>query len=110
MGAIGKYLRMMIQGDKEGIVSEVVATDTPILFTSALISGQTRRHLFAHNVAPAGSGEIGYGFDAAVNINDAMILPKGERVKIPIASDIDLYLVAGISGETNMSVRMEEIA
>ncbi len=110
MSEIAFLLRMMVQGDKEGKVSEVVATDTPAKFISQLISGQTRRHLYANNVAASGSGEVGYGYDVAVNINDAMILNKGERTRIPVSTDLDLYLVAGISGETNMSVRMEEIA
>ena len=110
MSEIAFYLRMLINGDKEGIVSEIVATDTPTKFTSQLTLEQTRRRLYAHNVAATGSGEIGYGYDAAVNINDAMILAKGERTLIPISTDLDIYLVAGISGETNMSVRMEEIA
>ena len=110
MSEIAFYLRMLINGDKEGIVSEVVATDTPAKFTSQLTLGQARRRLYAHNAAASGSGEVGYGYDAAVNINDAMILAKGERTLIPVSADLDLYFVAGVSGETNLSVRVEEIA
>ena len=110
MSELANLLRLMVQGDKEAVVSEVVATDTPTLFTTALTSGQRRRRLYAYNVTAAGSGEAGYGYDAAVNINDAMILAKGVRTWIPVAADVDVYFVAGISGETNISIRVEEIA
>ena len=110
MSELANLLRLMVQGDKEAVVTEVVATDTPAKFTTALTSGQRRRRLLAHNVTAAGSGEAGYGYDAAVHINDALILPKAERIWIPVAEAVDVYFVAGVSGETNISIRVEEIA
>lgn len=110
MSELANLLRLLVQGDKEAVVTEVVATDTPSKFTSQLASGQRRRRLLAYNNSATGSGEAGYGYDAAINIDDAMILPKGERVWIPVAADVDVYFVAGNSGETNISIRVEEIA
>jgi len=113
-GSIAKLLRLMVQGDKEAVVSAVSVTDTPAKFSSQLPSklsdgyGYGRRRMYAYNKSNASSGEVGYGYSATITIADCMPIPVGERVWIPVSEDVDVYFV-GASGE-NLNVRVEEIA
>jgi hypothetical protein len=113
-GSIAKLLRLMVQGDKEAVVSAVSVTGTPTKFTSKLPAkladgyGYGRRKMYAYNNSDGASGEVGYGYSATITIADAMPLPVGEKVWIPVSEDVDVYFVGVAAGSLN--VRVEEIA
>jgi len=110
-GAISKLLRLMVQGNKEAVVTRVNVTDTPTLFETQLTGSQGRRRLNVYNNKGANSGEVGYGFSPTMVFNEAMIIPRGERSTwIPVSEDVDVYFMCEVSGETNLDIRVEEIA
>jgi len=94
MGEIAKYLRFLINADKEGKISRVVATITPTIFASQLTSEQTRRRIGVFNNSNEGSGECYYSFSTPASPSGESIpLPKGETTYLPIAetTNISLY-------------------
>jgi len=109
MGEIAKYLRFLINADKEAAITPVtVDGENQTLFESKLTSGQTRRRIGIRNYSNSASGEIYYGFSAAVTPGTGMPIVSGELEYIPISDDIDLYFV-GTSGELG-DVRVIELA
>lgn len=111
--SIDSYLRLMIQSDKEAVITSVDVTGTPAqLFTSQLSSGHTRKAINVINNAVAstsGSGELFYGYTTVMSPSgESMSLTKNERVNIPVASNIDIYFCCD-SGEFG-NVRVEELA
>lgn len=109
MSELGNLLRLLVQGDKEAKITSVTVTDSPTLFTSQLISGQTRRGLFAYNNSNTGSGEVYYGYSADISAaSNSQPIPKGAIVQIPVASVIDVYFVSD-AGEVG-DLRVEEVA
>jgi len=109
MGEIAKYLRFLINADKEAVITPVTVNgENQTLFESQLTSGQTRRRIGIRNYSNHNSGEIYYGFSAAVTPGTGMPMVSGELEYIPISEDIDLYFV-GTSGEIG-DVRVIELA
>jgi len=96
MSEIAKYLRLMLQADKEAKVTVVDVTSTPTVFTSQLTGGNTRRKIAVHNRHSSGSGECYYSFSASASPSgESMIISKdGHPSFVPIGdtSNIALYL------------------
>jgi len=111
MSEIAYYLRLLVQADKEAVITPVtLSSDTPSKFSSELTSEQTRKGIAAYNNSDSGSGECYYGFTAVVAPGTGMPIPKGAMVNIPVADvdAIDLYFV-GTSGEIG-DLRVIEVA
>lgn len=102
---IANYLRLMINGDKEAVITEVTADPTPTEFTSQLTEGYKRKILNIHNNSASASGECYYSYGAS---GDGYPLPKGETTKIQISTDIDIFLFSD-TGELG-DLRVEEIS
>ena len=109
MGEIAKYLRFLINADKEAAVTALtVDGENQTLFESQLKLGNTRRRIGIRNYSNHNSGELYYGFSSAVTPGTGMPIVSGELQYIPISDDIDLYFV-GTSGELG-DVRVIELA
>ena len=109
MGEIAKYLRFLIHADKEAVVTAVTVNgENQTLFETQIASGQTRRRIGIRNYSNHNSGEIYYGFSAAVTPGTGMPMVSGELEYIPIKDNLDLYFV-GTSGEHG-DVRVIELA
>jgi len=65
--------------------------------------------MYAYNNSDAASGEVGYGYADTIAIGDAMVIPRGERLWIPVSNDVDVYFVSETAGQ-NIDIRVEEIA
>ena len=96
MSEIAKYLRFLINADKEAKISIVSVTETPTQFETQLSLGQTRRRIGIYNNSESGSGECFFSFKAAASPSgEGMIIPKGKINYLPIADedtgDISLY-------------------
>ena len=100
MSEIAKYLRFLVQADKEAVVSVVAVTDSPAQQTTSLTGGNTRKAIGVYNNSDTSSGECYYGFSNSVSSSNGMPLTKGIMTNIPVAyvDAIDLYFVAE-SGE-----------
>jgi hypothetical protein len=115
-GTISKLLRLMVQGNKEAKVTRVNVTDSPTKFNTQLPTALTnppgygRRRFLAYANQHSSSGEVAYGYASDITFNDAMILPRGERFWIPVDPVVDVYFISQVSGETNLDLRVEEIA
>ena len=106
-----RYLRLLVQSDKEAKVTKVDVTETPTQFTSQLVGGNTRKAIGVYNNSNENSGECFYGFSSYISPSgEAMVIPVGAHIGIPIAntSNIDLYFCAS-SGELG-DLRVEEYA
>lgn len=112
MSEIAKYLRLMLQADKEAKVSVISVTSTPTKFTSQLTTENTRRKIAVHNRFPSNSGECFYSFsEVASPSGESMIIPKdGHPEFIPIGdtTNIDVYFFCE-EGHTG-SVQVIELA
>lgn len=112
MSEIANYLRLLINGDKEAVVTAVTADLTPTKFTSRLLQGYKRKTLAVYNNSHSNSGECHYSYSKAAT-TEALShpIPKGSKIVIPIATDIDVYFFADtiLSGELG-DLRVEEIS
>jgi len=118
MSEISKYLRYMVQSDKEGVVSALTVTGDTAAFTSQLTDGQIRKRIDVYNNSNANSGDCYYGFSSALTPANGMPLPRsGELFGIPVAapsegpdggSGINIYFSAS-SGEVG-DLRIRELA
>ena len=112
MSEIAKYLRLMLQADKEAKITVVDVTKTPTKFTSQLTGGNTRRKIAVHNRHAAGSGECYYSFsDTASPSGDSVTIPKdGHPDFIPIGDtdNIEVYFFCE-EGQTG-SVQVIELS
>ncbi len=111
-GELGRLLRLLVQADKQAVITRVVPSHIPTQFTSQ-ITANTRKGISVYNNSDAASGESFYGFDSETMSpsGESMVIPKGyPQTDIPIAetSDILLYFQA-VSGET-CDLRVMEIA
>jgi len=105
------YLRLMVMADKEAIVTALDVTGTATRFSTSLTLGQTRKAISVYNNSNDNSGELYYGFSAALTPgSSSMPIPKGAHMSIPIASGetTPLYFIAD-SGERG-DLRVEEYA
>lgn len=110
MSEIAKLLRLLVQADKEAKVTAVTVTGDITEFTTQLASGEFRKALAAYNHSDASSGDIFYSYTKD-NMNlsgEAMIIPKGALVDIPIASNLQTYFF-NTSGEFG-NLRVEELS
>lgn len=111
MSEIAKYLRFLIQADKEAKITAVSVTETPTKFESQLTSEQTRKGIGIYNNSNASSGECYYSFSELTSPSgESMPIPKGSIANIPIAdvSAIELYLLSD-DGEVG-DLRVIEVA
>ena len=109
MSEIAYLLRLLTQGDKEAVVTAVNVTDVATKFTSQLAEGYSRKHLNVYNNSNSASGECFYGFSSGITREEgSQPLPKGEKVLIPVSTDIDIYFVS-CSGEIG-DLRVEEVS
>ena len=107
MGEIAKYLRFLINADKEAKISVVHVSQTPAQFTSQLTSEQTRRRIGVYNNSNDASGEWYYGFSAAASPSGESIpIPKKSLEFIPIADTdaIELYFFSDLSESGELRV------
>ena len=105
MSEISNYLRLMINGDKEAVITAVKADATPTEFTSQLTEGYKRKHLNIFNNSASASGECYYSYAA---LGDGHPVPKGEEVNVRVSADIDIFLFSD-TGELG-DLRVEEIS
>ena len=109
MSEMGNYLRLMVNGDREAVVSAVTVTDVPTKFVTGLTTEHSRKRITIHNNSDTNSGELCYGFSADITAGSgSMPIVTGEYKPVAVAKTIDIYLVAP-SGET-LDARIEEIA
>jgi len=114
MSEIAKYLRFLINADKEAKITVVSVTETPTQFETQLTLEQTRRRISVHNRHSANSGECYYSFsESASPSGESMVIPKsGIPHYIPIADEeegaIELYLFCD-EGKTG-SVQVVELS
>ena len=97
MSEIAKYLRFLINADKEAKITVVSVTETPTQFETQLTLEQTRRRIGVYNHSESGSGECFISFKAAASPSgEGMVIPKGQINYLPIADEtvgegIELY-------------------
>ncbi|MCK5602099.1 hypothetical protein KAR91_09525 [Candidatus Pacearchaeota archaeon] len=112
-GELGRLLRLLVQADKQAVITKLVPSHTPTLFTSQ-ITENTRKGIGVYNNSDAGSGECYFGFDSVTMSpsGESMPIPQGSVWDIPIADteDIPLYFHSEISGELNLDLRVIEVA
>lgn len=114
MGEMNKLLRLLVQADVEAKTQKLEVGPTPgphTKISTALVGGNTRKSIAVYNNSDSGSGDCFYGFHENISPSgDAMVVPKGSMVSIPVAdtSNIDLYFCAA-SGEIG-DLRIEELA
>ncbi len=117
MSEIGKLLRLMVQGDKEFVVTQQDIFGTPAKFESQLSGGHLRKILAAYNNSDLASGEVVWGGDD-IGAANGMPIPKGAIVQIPISSKlsdggetggVDVYFANTASGERS-DLRILEIS
>ena len=113
-GELGRLLRLLVQADKQAVITKVVPSHTPTQFTSQ-ITENTRKGISVYNATNhvnAESGECFFGFESAgmSPSGESMPIPQGSVWDIPVAAteDIPLFLQS-ISGETS-DLRVMEIA
>ena len=113
-GELGRLLRLLVQADKQAVITKLVPSHNPTQFTSQ-ITENTRKGIGVYNHsnnANAESGECFFGFTSAgmSPSGESMPIPQGSVWDIPIAetSDISLYFQS-ISGETG-DLRVIEVA
>lgn len=104
-----RLLRLMVQGDKEAVITAVTVTGDPAKFTSQLTQGYKRKRLSVRDLTDAASGEVYYGFSPSVTRFTGIPFVSGEMHQIHVADDIDLYFVHSVSGELG-DLRVEEIS
>jgi len=107
-------LRLMSLGTKEAIVTAVTADLTPTEFTSQLTLGYKRKSLSVYNNSNSSSGECHYSYSASATDGSlSQILPKGEKIKIPVSTDISVYFFASTATATSGEIgdlRVEEVS
>uniref|UniRef100_A0A6M3J8Y0 Uncharacterized protein n=1 Tax=viral metagenome TaxID=1070528 RepID=A0A6M3J8Y0_9ZZZZ len=111
MSEIAKYLRYIIQANKEAKVTAVQAHPVGPLteFTSQLTEEQPRKGIAAYNNSDAASGDCYYGYNAGISPSgESMPIPLGAFIPIPISTDISVFFCAA-SGEHG-DIRVEELA
>ena len=115
-GELGRLMRLLVQADKQAVITKVIPTPTPTQFTSQ-ITDNTRKGIgvYNHTVhANSVSGECFFGFadgDGGMSPSgESMPIPMGSIWDIPIAEtdDIPLYFQS-VSGETG-DLRVIEVA
>jgi len=112
MSEIANYLRLMLNGAKEAVVTAVTVDLTPTKFTSQLSAGYKRKSLSVYNNSNSASGECHYSYSAsATSENLSHPIPKGAKIEIPVTTDVDVYFFADtiLSGEIG-DLRVEEVA
>jgi hypothetical protein len=108
-GQIENLLRVMVNGDKEAVITAVAVTPIPSLFTSQLVQGFPRKAIWAYNNSHINSGECYYGYVSGITpIMYSRPIPVGAVVEIPVTTNIPLYFRSA-SGELG-DIRIEEIA
>lgn len=109
MSEMANYLRLMINGDKEAVITEVAADPTPTKFTSQLTEGYKRKILSVYNESNSASGECYFSYsDAATAGSLSHPIPKGAKIDISVTTDIDVFLFSD-PGEIG-DLRIEEIS
>jgi hypothetical protein len=112
MSEIAKYLRFLINADKEAKITVVSVTETPTQFATQLTGENTRRRIAVHNRHASGSGECYYSFsNTASPSGESMVIPKaGVPDYLPVADteNIELYLFCD-EGKTG-SVQVIELS
>ena len=112
MSEISNYLRLMLNGAKEAVVTAVTVDFTPTKFTSQLTSGYKRKFLYVYNNSDSASGECHYSYSSdATSQSLSHPIPKGAKIEIPVTTDVDVYFFADtvLSGEIG-DLRVEEVA
>ena len=112
MSELANYLRLMLNGDKEAVVTAITVDLTPTKFTSQLTSEYKRKFISVYNNSNSASGECHYSFSpSATSENLSQPIPKGAKIEIPVTTDIDIYFFADtiLSGEIG-DLRIEEVA
>ena len=112
MSEIAKYLRLMVQADKEAKITVVNVTSTPTEFTSQLTGGYGRRKIAVHNRHPSGSGECYYSFSSTASPSgESMVIPKaGIPSFVPIGDTDDITLYFFCDEGQNGSVQVVELS
>lgn len=112
-GELGRLLRLLVQADKQAVITQVTPTPVPALFESQ-IDLNTRKGIGVYNAtvhANTESGECFFGFSTAMS-------PSGESMPIPMGTVWDLPVAAvdaipvyfqSVSGETG-DLRVIEVA
>lgn len=109
MSEMANYLRLMINGDKEAVVTSITATATPTKFTSQLADGYKRKILSVYNNSDSASGECYYSYIVSATAgNLSHPIPKGAKIDISITTDIDVFLFSD-PGEIG-DIRVEEVS
>ncbi len=80
-----RYLRLLIQSDKELKTTAVNVTTTATIFSTSLTSGYKRRGFAAYNNSNNDSGECYWG-GSDVTVANGMPIPKGAVWALPVAS------------------------
>ena len=114
-GSVARLLRLLVQADKEAIITQFTPTPFPIEF-SGEISKNTRKGIAIYNHtkhANSDSGECFFGFneDTMSPSGESMPIPQGALFDVPIAScdAIDLFIQSA-SGEKTSDLRFIEVA
>ena len=107
MSEIANYLRLMVNSDKEAVITVVAADSTPTKFTSQLTEGYKRKTLSAYNNSGSASGECYYSYIVSATTESlSHPIPKGTKIDISITTDIDIFLFSD-PGELG-DLRIEE--
>ena len=108
-GQVENLLRVMVNGDKEAVITAVPVTPIPSIFTSQLVDGFPRKAIFAYNNSDLASGECYYGYNPNISVSrESRPIPIGAVVEIPVTTNIPVYFCC-VSGEKG-DLRVEEIA
>ena len=107
---MSNYLYLLVNADKEAVITHVNVVTAAAKFTSQLANGYTRKKLIAYNNSDSASGELYYGYSSDVApANKSRPIPKGAEMEISVqGSAIDVYFCSD-SGEMG-DLRVEEIS
>jgi len=113
-GELGRLLRLLVQADKQAVITKVVPTPTPTQFTSQ-ITANTRKGIGVYNHtqhANSESGECFFSFASAgmSPSGESMPIPQGSIWDIPVADVIAVPIYfQSVSGEVG-DLRVIEVA
>ena len=112
MSEMAKLLRLLVQADKEATITPITVTGDVVEFESRLSSnsGELRKAFAAYNNSDAASGDIFYSYtkDNMDLSGEAMVVPKGALLDIPVAPNLQIYFFTS-SGEFG-DLKVEELA
>ena len=101
-------MRLMSAGTKELKTFAVDVFGDPAEIASQLSSGYSRKAIGIYNNSNAASGEVLWGTSDLSEAN-GMVMPKGAFVDVPVSTDLPVYVMNTVSGETG-NLRVVEIA